>query len=129
MKFEEYLAKQKDDPEYVAAEKDLKPLLDIANDVLALRLEKEWSQSELARRMGTQQSNISRIENGLANPTIEFLQRLAKALDTDLIIRLKTEEIVERTRSVQAHKVKQIDRERHTVESQPLAYHARDVHA
>lgn len=91
MKLAEHLAKQKKDTDYVAAERKLRPLLNLANDILRLRLDKGWTQAELARQMGTRQANVSRVEAGLANPTTDFLLRLAGALDTELVIRLKSE--------------------------------------
>jgi transcriptional regulator with XRE-family HTH domain len=83
MKHEDFLRELRQDPEYIAAEAELKPILDIADAVLRLRLAKGWSQAELARRVGTKQANISKLENGLANPTVDFLRRVAKALETD----------------------------------------------
>lgn len=79
------------DQEYLEEKRSLKPLLDLANQILDLRMERGWSQSELARRVGTRQSNISRIESGLANPTFKFLQKLAKAFDVDISIHLEKE--------------------------------------
>jgi transcriptional regulator with XRE-family HTH domain len=84
----EYVEKARQDPEYRQAERELRPYLDIANDVLALRLERGWSQTELARRAGTKQANVSRIESGVANPTVKTLQKLAEALGTEVQIRL-----------------------------------------
>jgi len=86
MKHEDLLRELRQDPEYIAAEAELRPLLDIADAVLRLRLAKGWSQAELARRVGTKQANISKLENGLANPTVDFLRRVAKALDTDFSV-------------------------------------------
>lgn len=84
MKLKEYRKRLHQDPEYIAAKHELKPFLDLADNVLYLRLEKDWSQSELARRVGTRQANISRIESGLANPTVKFLQRLAQAFGVEV---------------------------------------------
>lgn len=100
MKLREYRKRLEQNPDYVAAKRDLEPFLDIADDVLALRLEKGWSQTELARRASTRQANISRIESGLANPTIGFLQKLAKALNTELSIRLRPQRSIEHTRVI-----------------------------
>jgi transcriptional regulator with XRE-family HTH domain len=88
MKFEEYLAELEQDAEYQEAERELKPCLDLANEVLALRLERGWSQAELARRAGTRQANISRIETAQANPTLKVLHKLAQAFEADLRIEL-----------------------------------------
>lgn len=44
------------------------------------------SQSELADRMGTSHSAISRIEGGQHATTVETLRRLADALETHLVV-------------------------------------------
>lgn len=44
------------------------------------RKSRNISQIELSRRSGVIQADISRIENGKANPTINVLNRLADAL-------------------------------------------------
>jgi len=88
MNHETYLEKRRQDPEYVRVEQQLKPLLDLANDVICLRTERGWTQKELAQRVGTRQANISRLENGLANPTYRFLQKLSEVFGVDLTLRL-----------------------------------------
>jgi transcriptional regulator with XRE-family HTH domain len=46
-----------------------------------VRLEKGWTQEELARRSGVDQSTISRIENGLTRGVgLGIVERLADAL-------------------------------------------------
>jgi transcriptional regulator with XRE-family HTH domain len=89
MSYSEELAKRRQDPEYRAVERELRPILDLADDVFHLRMERGWTQAELARLVGTKQANISRLENGEANPTFKFLQKLSKAFDTDLTVRLR----------------------------------------
>ena len=44
------------------------------------RKEAGLTQKELAERMGTAQANISRFENGNANPSLEFLQKMASCM-------------------------------------------------
>lgn len=88
MKFEEYLANQMNDPEYAATERKQRPLLDLANEVLGLRLARGWSQSELARRAGVREDDISRIESGLIGLTVQLLQNIARAFDADVEIAL-----------------------------------------
>lgn len=92
MRYDDYIKQKHQDPEYQAVEKDLKSLMDLADDLLRERLKKGWSQSELARRAGTKQSNISKLEAGLGNPTYEFLKKVAVALEVDLKISLGREE-------------------------------------
>lgn len=51
-----------------------------------LRTEAGLTQAELARRMGTTQSAIARIEGGGARPTLETLERLAVAVGAELVV-------------------------------------------
>ncbi len=91
MRSEDYLNKRLQDAEYQALRKELEPLLDLSDDLLRERLKKGWTQSELARRAGTKQSNISRLEAGLSNPTYNFLKKIADALEVELKISLGNE--------------------------------------
>ncbi len=89
MNYQDYYRNLEANPEYHQAERDLQVRLDLADEVLRLRIEKGWSQAELAEHADTKQANISRIESGLSNPSLRFLEKLAKALDTTLTIRLE----------------------------------------
>jgi ribosome-binding protein aMBF1 (putative translation factor) len=80
MKFTDYLEKVRQDPEYRKAEEELALAFDLADAVLCARLKAGLSQTELARRVGTKQANISRIESGLANPTLDLVNRLMQVL-------------------------------------------------
>jgi transcriptional regulator with XRE-family HTH domain len=86
MNYKDYFKKFENDKEYTKAKEELRPLLDIADEILRLRLEKGWSQAELAEHAETKQANISRLESGMSNPSVKFLQKLAKALDTNISI-------------------------------------------
>lgn len=44
------------------------------------------SQKQLADRLGTQQSAISRIEQGRVSPTVSTLERYMRAAEADLIL-------------------------------------------
>ncbi len=89
MNYKDYFKKLEENPEYQEAEQKFKLILDLADDILRLRMEKGWSQAELAERAGTKQANISRLESGLSNPSVNFLQKVAKALDTEISIRFQ----------------------------------------
>jgi transcriptional regulator with XRE-family HTH domain len=54
--------------------------------VYRLRTEAGLTQAELARRMGTTQSAIARMEHGGTRPTLETLERLAGAIGQDLVV-------------------------------------------
>ena len=47
------------------------------------------SQTELSKRTGIDQSDISKIERGIANPSISTLDRLAKAMGLSLKIKIE----------------------------------------
>jgi transcriptional regulator with XRE-family HTH domain len=88
MELEEYRRQLLQSPEYAEAYKTLKPKLDLGRQILDLRLERRWSQKELAKRAGTKQANISRLENGLSNPSLNVLQKIADAFDAQLVIQI-----------------------------------------
>jgi len=78
-----------EDPELRKEYEALAPQYEIISAVIAARLEKKITQAELAERMSTRQSNISRFESGNYNPSMAFLQKMADALDKQLEITLK----------------------------------------
>ena len=88
MKHGDYVEQQRNDPEYLKAEAELRPALDLAEDIIRLRVERGWSQKELARRLGTRQANISRLEHGQANPTLKTLRKLSEVFEVDLVVHL-----------------------------------------
>lgn len=47
------------------------------------RVQKKLTQAELAQKMDVGQSMIANFESGKANPTLSFLQKMAKALDAE----------------------------------------------
>lgn len=48
------------------------------------RLKRGLTQAQLAQKIGTKQTAIARLESGAYNPTIKFLNKVAKALDAKL---------------------------------------------
>lgn len=46
------------------------------------------SQEDLAKRIGTRQENISRLESGSYNPSLRFLKKVAEGLGKKLHISL-----------------------------------------
>ena len=62
------------------------PEFAVIRAVIEARINRDLSQKELAHKMGTKQSVISRLESGSANPSLKFLQRLATATDSQLKI-------------------------------------------
>ena len=69
-----------------AAEAEAEARLQLAELVYAARTRAGLTQTELAGRMGTQQSVISAVENGGQVPSVSTLWRIARALDLRLTI-------------------------------------------
>jgi predicted transcriptional regulator len=77
------------DPETRKEVKELELEYALIRQIIKARIEQKISQKELAQRMGTQQSNISRLESGEYNPSLKFLKKVAESLGKELEISLK----------------------------------------
>lgn len=84
MKHSDYRASLEHDPHYIKGKKGLKTKFALGDAILRARLDHGWSQAELAKRVGTKQANISRIEAGTTNPTLDLIHRLLEALDVNI---------------------------------------------
>lgn len=62
------------------------PEQEIVNTIRQTRKKMKMTQTELARRTGIDQGDISKLEHGSRNPSIKLLKRLARGLDMDLKI-------------------------------------------
>jgi len=58
---------------------------EISEMIIDLRIKLGLTQSKLAKKIGTQQSSIARLERGNFLPSLSFLMKIAKALNIDLI--------------------------------------------
>lgn len=67
------------------AEKN-EPKYQLVRSLIGARIKKNMSQKELARRIGSKQPVISRLENMQSFPTLSLLERIGHALDTKLQI-------------------------------------------
>lgn len=70
------------------AYEELGPEFSIIEMIIRRRVERGLSQKDLARKIGTKQSAISRLESGDYNPSISFLQKVGEALSAKLKISL-----------------------------------------
>lgn len=68
---------------------DLKLEFQVIESIIRKRNELGLTQKELAKKMNTKQSSIARLESGNYNPTIDFLKKTARALNSDLKIKIK----------------------------------------
>lgn len=71
---------------YREAQDRLRPFEEVARVVLMRRAEMGLTQQELAERMGTTKSVISRIESGQHRTSTDTLRRLGEALDGHAVI-------------------------------------------
>lgn len=67
------------------AEKN-EPKYQLVRSLIGARLKRKLSQKELAKRIGTKQPVISRLENMQSYPTLSLLERISHALETKLHI-------------------------------------------
>ena len=66
---------------------------DIATQLRAARVSVNLSQESLADLCGTKKSNISRMESGRYNPSLDFLVKVAGSLGLEVSIQVKKHEI------------------------------------
>jgi|SRR3989344_2517720 len=59
----------------------------LARSLIGIRLKKNMTQAQLAKKAKTKQPVISRIETAAVKPSISLLERLATALDSTLEIK------------------------------------------
>lgn len=84
--FESIKAELMLDEEFKAEYDRLQPRYEVISQIIKARKEQNMTQSELARRAGTQKSNISRLESGNYNPSLDFLIKVAHSLGKELKI-------------------------------------------
>lgn len=73
-------------PKFKAEYDKLQPEFAVIRAIIRARAERGITQKELASKVGTKQSVISRLESGRANPSVNFLKKLAQALNSHLEI-------------------------------------------
>ena len=76
------------DNEFKTEYEKLKPRYEAIEQIIKARKEQNMTQAELAKRVGTQKSNISRLESGNYNPSLDFLTKVSEALGKSLSVQL-----------------------------------------
>jgi len=89
VKFEEVHNRLMKDEEFKAEYEKLKPRYDLIAQIVDVRSKLNVTQEELALRVGTQKSNISRFESGSYNPTLDFITKVARSLGKEIHISLE----------------------------------------
>ena len=86
VKFEDIKARLMKDEEFKAEYEKLKPRYELIAQIVDTRNRLNITQEELALRVGTQKSNISRFESGAYNPSLDFVTKIARSLGKEIHI-------------------------------------------
>ena len=84
--FDAVLQKKLQDPVFKKEYDALEPEYQVIRAVIENREKKHLSQQELADKIVIDRANLSKLENGNANPSIQMLKRIAAALNMRLKI-------------------------------------------
>jgi len=88
--FDRYLEDQLKDPDFAARFRDAGEAWDLAIQLSALRKESGLSQKELAKRVGTSQQQISRIESpSYEGHSLSMIRRVAEALGATVRVEIE----------------------------------------
>ena len=77
------------DPDFAKEWESMEPEFQIIKAMIDARNEKGITQKELSSITVITQGDISKLENGTANPSIRTLQRIAEGLGKNLVIQFK----------------------------------------
>ena len=85
-KYDDFLVEQLQDEEFKKEYDDLQPEFDVIRAIVDARVSQNLTQKQLAERSGINQADISKLENGTRNLSINLLKRLADGMDMALKI-------------------------------------------
>ena len=82
----DYKTEQMKDTEFVKEYESIQPEMDVIRAIVDARTSQNLKQKELAERTGINQADISKLENGTRNPSVNLLKRLADGMGMALKI-------------------------------------------
>ena len=85
-KFDDFFEQQMKDSEFNKEYNNLKPEFDVIRAIVDARTSQNLTQKQLSEITGINQADISKLENGTRNPTLNMLKRLADGMDMMLKI-------------------------------------------
>ena len=83
-KFSDCLEEQLKDPEFRKEYEAIQPEMAVIRALVDARISQNLTQKQLSERTGINQADISKLENGTRNPSLNMLKRLADGLDMTL---------------------------------------------
>jgi DNA-binding transcriptional regulator YiaG len=89
LSFDAWFRKKMKDPAFKAEYDRLEPEFALARELIGARAKAKLTQGEVARRMGTSQSAVARMESGRKMPSTASLQKYARAVGRELRIALR----------------------------------------
>lgn len=78
--FDDMLAKQLQNEDFRKEYEVIQPEMDVIRAIVEARTSQNLTQKELAERTGINQADISKLENGTRNPSVNLLKRLADGM-------------------------------------------------
>ena len=78
--FDDMLSNQLKDEEFRKENEAIQPEMDVIRAIVEARTSQNLTQKELAERTGINQADISKLENGTRNPSVNLLKRLADGM-------------------------------------------------
>lgn len=81
---DQYLNEQLQDEEFKKEWESNHPEMDVIRAIVDARISQNLTQKELSERTGINQADISKLENGTRNPSLNLLKRLADGMGMTL---------------------------------------------
>ena len=78
--FDDMLAKQLQNEDFRKEYEAIQPEMDVIRAIVEARTSQNLTQKELDERTGINQADISKLENGTRNPSVNLLKRLADGM-------------------------------------------------
>ena len=78
--FDDMLAKQLQNEDFRKEYEAIQPEMDVIRAIVEARTSQNLTQKELAERTGINQADISKLENGTRNPSVNLLKKLADGM-------------------------------------------------
>ena len=86
--FRDSLNKRMESENFRKEYEDIQPEMDIIRAIVKARKEQQITQAELAARTGINQGDISRLERGTRNPSLNMLKKLVYTSQFALMVEL-----------------------------------------
>lgn len=90
----QYKDKQMEDAAFAQEYEAVQPEMDVIRAIVEARTSQNLTQKELAERTGINQADISKLETGTRNPSVNLLKRLADGMGMTLKIEFIPKQIV-----------------------------------